>query len=133
MDSTEFLDDLETTVLILTEKEELSERVSSLEGISLHTEKFSLVLDNTTFNWFIFALSHSDSELAVQPLYKTLNIKEEFSRCLVLEWRYKSEKFSCYVIYPSSMKDDNVRFDVDDDRPNSFDRETFFKCILLVR
>ena len=90
------LDDIETSILIMTQKEDLNSSLLSSLDKAIFTDKFSLVLVGEQFYGYVFCFNDKDLGIYTSPLYNHLDINKEFGRCLIIEWRVCQEVFSVY-------------------------------------
>ena len=122
LDSSVNLDDIETSILIMTQKEDLNPSLLSSLDKAIFSNKFSIVLNGEQFYGYIYGFNDKDLGIYTTPLYNHLDIYEEFGRCLIIEWRVCQEVFAVYGVFP---RDKKVTYAVDD-KPNfTADRELF--------
>lgn len=122
------LDDIETSILIMTQKEDLNPSLLSSLNKAILTDKFSLVLDGEQFYGYVFCFNDKDLGIYTSPLYNHLDINKEFGRCLIIEWRVCQEIFSVYGVFPRQTK---VTYAIDD-KPNfSVYREVFLNSFYI--
>lgn len=104
MDTDVYSEDIADVILIVSQKEEISDITSRLEERSLVTKNFTTVLGSDKFYCSMHCFGKIDFDLIKQPLYEVLDIEKEFGRCIVIELKFDVSFFSVYGIDSNSSR-----------------------------
>ena len=102
------LSNINNTILILTENDNLPISLSSLKEDAKFVTNFTIPTSSTTLSGWIFVIEGLDNELVRSPLYESLDLEKELKRHLVLEWKNDIGYFSCYSSSNKAFDDKKV-------------------------